>query len=183
MKENAMLRLSPSEASFIEGVYRDYAVGLYKYLRVYIEHVPDDDIYDCVQDTFIIAMKKVKEFIMVSNVGGWIFRTAILNGKNFIRKRRYERRMVLYKDIGENDIVDYVSAEQRAIEKLEPEDIGFFDKMHKLFISMNDEEKQIYSYLINKTDYKTIAVKMGISINRAYYLCRKLRERILSCFR
>lgn len=183
MSASGTMKLNPAEVQFIDNVYRQYSLDIYRYLRVYIRRAADDEIYDCVQDTFLNAMKRIKEFLYVSNIAGWIYRTAIYTAKNYTRKRSVELARIIYRDILETDLVDTDSAEDVFINNLEPSAEVFYDAMHDMYKSFSPDEARVYSCIMHRMSCYQMAEILDMDLNRVYYLHRNVEKRIRACIK
>ena len=177
MSENAV-RLNPAEVNLIDNMYRQYAGTVYKYLRVYIRRISDSEIYDCVHNTFLTIIGKVKEIVYVRNIGGWIYRIAIMTAKNFNRKRIGEVKRRVTKDIGSFVLTDYNSAEDVVIRNIVPTKEEFYDKMHELYTTLNSDEVEVYRCIMHGMSRNEIMACLDMEANRVYYIYRSLEKRI-----
>lgn len=86
---------------------------LYKIAKTRLKN--DDDIYDVIQETMLIAFKSIKKLKQVECFKGWIIKILINQSNNRYKKQK-SKKVISLEEIEEYEIIDYDNSN---IEKLE----------------------------------------------------------------
>lgn len=161
--------------NFICSLYEEYS----EYLATIIKNrlysgCPSDYIYDCVNDTFEIAMRKCSDPKFQDHPKAWLVHTARHVADNFNRKSCYRNQFVDYS----NDIESVLNRSDMIEDFIYHECIQtkFLDK---LCDTLSPNEKQLY-YLRFEKDLsnKQISEKLNISVNAVNTRLNRLRTKI-----
>lgn len=152
--------------------YRKYARGMYNICMRLVDHSGEAE--DILQESFIDAFDRMKEFRMESSVGAWLKRIVINNSVNWLRRRRLNWVDI---DQEEHEIAD---------EEQNWDEIALqVDAVRKGIQQLPDGYRVVLSlYLLEGYDHEEIAGILHINegTSRSQYLRakRKLLE-ILKC--
>lgn len=160
---------------FIAKLYAEFSVNLTYIIksRLYIG-CPDDYVYDCLNDVFLIAIQKRNDKSLQENPQGWLVITARNVVDNFNRKAYYQ-----------NKLVDHSSDMQEIPQQVDMiEDYIYRDCLNNDFLkylneTLSKDEKYLY-YLrySQKLSLTEISEKLNITPNAVNTRLHRLRNKI-----
>lgn len=109
--------LTEKEAKYIGQLYESYGMGMYRLIYCKIHQKDEDSVFSCLQETYIIAMQKVKQCLNILSrkaVKSWLYRTAINIVLNFNKRmHRYYERFQLVGD--DSELMDRIAVPEAAV--------------------------------------------------------------------
>ena len=140
-------KLSQGEADYITELYKEYSVNIYRLISCKLYWNYEDNVFECLQETFITLIEKFRDIFNVANLRAWLYRTAIHITYNFNRKKKRYYDMHKLTDFAEE--ADNV---QLATSKSYVEDCVIHDNINELasevMFRMNEklseEQKVLY---------------------------------------
>jgi len=164
--------------SFIEKIYQEH-YGLIKLVVKNSIHSPNsDDITSCVQDVFVIAMRKqgLEEHI---NIKGWLLKTAKNVVNTFNRQKAIREK---YCDFSiDLDKVEFITADfsDLLVDQINSERLSGLNLNQIILESLSQNERDFYTLLyLKKLNIKEIGRILNISEGAALTRRTRLKEKI-----
>lgn len=162
-------------SNFICSLYEEYSEYLATVIRNRLYHgCPSDYIYDCLNDTFEIAVKKQSDPAFRDHPKAWLVQTAKYVADNFNRKSCYRNQFVDYSSDIES-VLHFSDLTEEFIyqECIQPK---FLEHLRK---SLSQNEKRLY-YLRYERDlsHKQISKELNISVNAVNTRLHRLKTKI-----
>jgi|GEM_PF-4052102 len=181
-------RLSKQEAEKISVLYNDYAAGIYRLISCKIYWRSDDNIFECLHDTYVVLIEKFKSLFNIENIKAWLYKTAINITRNFNRKKVRYYSMHKFTDFDEAAYTHELATPKDYVENyvIEQEDLGqiLCEVQFKMNKILNENQMELY-YLkyINKLSNKEISKLCNKNEKTVSYQIKVIKNEIYRCIK
>lgn len=160
---------------FICSLYTEYSDYLATVIRNRLYNgCPSDYIYDCLNDTFEIAMKKQSDPRFQDHPKAWLVQTARNVADNFNRKACYRNQFVDY-----SGDIESVLNHSDLTEDLIYQECVQNHFLERLSESLSPKERHLYYLRYERDlDHKTISEELNISVNAVHTRLNRLRTKV-----
>ncbi len=125
----------------IEALYKEYRNIIYLKIKSQCFSKKQEDIEDCISQTFFIALENGEELKVHPNPKAYLLKTAANVTRNFNHK--YNKDLLKTKPI-DDDIISPVSVEEQVDEKMTVEKIYRRNIYRNIMNDLTPEQKELY---------------------------------------
>lgn len=169
--------LSEHEQIFLDRMYQRHAQSLYRYSLSLLRSLPDASSLaeECVQDTFVVAMRKIRILQQLESPEAWLITTC---KRITISKRRkmLNRRRIVGKSISIEESYDIADIHNRLDKWIEKHDLQ--QMKQQLILSLTEQELAVFHlYYEEELSLKESATKLQISENAVQGTIQRIRAK------
>jgi RNA polymerase sigma-70 factor (ECF subfamily) len=166
---SAPVTLAVDHARLLGGLYRDHASAIFRALRRW--GVPDRHVDDALQETFLIASRKLGEFEGRSTHLTWLFGIALRVARGVRRKRALETV----------EDWDGVDARSGADEQLDARRAAA--QLDRLLSELDESQREVFVLAeLEELSAPEIAEITGAKLNTVYSRLRLARQAVQAAF-
>lgn len=165
-----------NDDDFIVELYKLYSAVVKKtvYAKLYSKSI--EDIEDCVQTVFVIAVEKLEELRVHPNIIGWF--TVVAKNVSMKKNEKFlKEKCVSYEDF--EACPDSLRLDEQVIEDVTFEELVKGNAVNKVLEKLNVEEKELYRLRwVNRLSYSEIEGELDLSSGAVKSRIMRLKRHI-----
>ena len=181
--EDLIQRLINNDSDAVEQFFVEYEPAVSRYIVHTVPDITEEDLADVVQETFIGALRSLKDYRGDSSLTTWVLRIAHYKAVDALRRRQVMNKREEAIENMSSDEVSFVGAASADVEEdvVDDQDIAL---VRQALASLPPDQRQALTLrYVNGLRVDDVAATMNVSRRKAELLITKgraaLRERLI----
>lgn len=181
--EDLIQRLINNDSDAVEQFFVEYEPAVSRYIVHTVPDITEEDLADVVQETFIGALRSLKDYRGDSSLTTWVLRIAHYKAVDALRRRQVMNKREEAIENMSSDEVSFVGAASADVEEdvVDEQDIAL---VRQALASLPPDQRQALTLrYVNGLRVDDVAATMNVSRRKAELLITKgraaLRERLI----
>ena len=181
--EDLIQRLINNDSDAVEQFFVEYEPAVSRYIVHTVPDITEEDLADVVQETFIGALRSLKDYRGDSSLTTWVLRIAHYKAVDALRRRQVMNKREEAIENMSSDEVSFVGAASADVEEdvVDEQDIAL---VRRALASLPPDQRQALTLrYVNGLRVDDVAATMNVSRRKAELLITKgraaLRERLI----
>ncbi len=173
-------KISPEEKALISRLIADHRQSLIRAVARNMGTTDLNDINDCLQEVFLLALQNAKKLAAHPNPVGWLHKTAF-NIAHDMRRSADQRRVMF---LSSEDVIHLMSDhafEEKCIERMERKTFNLDERKQEIFSKLSIRELDLYHLrFVEKQSYAYIAERYHTTEGCVRAWFSQMKKRIYS---